>query len=77
MAVGFLLVTTIPGREEEVRAEIAELPACEGTWICFGAFDLFVKLVEDDENELTRCIVQDIRQLDGIRDTTTLIGAEI
>jgi len=36
-----------------------------------------VKL-EDEEDELTRCIVQDIRQqLDGIRDTTTLIGAEI
>ncbi len=77
MAVGFLLVTTEPGREEEVRARIAELPACKGTWICFGSFDLFVKL-EDEEDELTRCIVQDIRQqLDGIRDTTTLIGAEI
>ncbi|MAS89140.1 MAG: Lrp/AsnC family transcriptional regulator [Candidatus Thermoplasmatota archaeon] len=77
MAVGFLLVTTEPGREEEVRARISELPACTGTWICFGAFDLFVKL-EDEEDELTRCIVQDIRQqLDGIRDTTTLIGAEI
>ena len=77
MAVGFLLVTTEPGREEEVRARICELPACKGTWICFGAFDLFVKL-EDEEDELTRCIVQDIRQqLDGIRDTTTLIGAEI
>ena len=77
MAVGFLLVTTEPGREEEVRARISELPACTGTWICFGAFDLFVKL-EDEEDELTRCIVQDIRQqLEGIRDTTTLIGAEI
>ena len=77
MAVGFLLVTTEPGREEEVRARISELPACTGTWICFGAFDLFVKL-EDEEDELTRCIVQDIRQqLDGIRDTTPLIGAEI
>ena len=77
MAVGFLLVTTEPGREEEVRARISELPACTGTWICFGAFDLFVKL-EDEEDELTRCIVQDIRQqLDGIRDTTTLLGAEI
>ena len=77
MAVGFLLGPTEPGREEEVRARISELPACTGTWICFGAFDLFVKL-EDEEDELTRCIVQDIRQqLDGIRDTTTLIGAEI
>ena len=78
MAVGFLLVTTEPGREEEVRARISELPACKGTWICFGEFDLFVKLEAEEESELTRCIVQDIRQqMDGIRDTTTLIGAEI
>jgi DNA-binding Lrp family transcriptional regulator len=39
--------------------------------------DLFVKVEADDEAELTRCIVQEIRAIDGIAETRTLIGAEI
>ena len=39
--------------------------------------DLFVKVEADDESELTRCIVQEIRSIEGIAETRTLIGAEI
>ena len=30
-----------------------------------------------DEADLTRCIIEDVRSIDGIVDTRTLIGAEI
>ena len=43
----------------------------------FGEFDVIAKVEADDEVELTRCIIEDIRCLDGVRDTRTLIGAEI
>jgi DNA-binding Lrp family transcriptional regulator len=39
--------------------------------------DLFVKIEADDETELTKCIMNEVRSIDGIAETRTLIGAEI
>ena len=39
--------------------------------------NLFVKIEAEEESELTRCIIQDIRNIPGISETRTLIGAEI
>ncbi|MFL2957900.1 MAG: Lrp/AsnC ligand binding domain-containing protein [Candidatus Thalassarchaeaceae archaeon] len=77
MAVGFVLITTSPGREIEVREEVSKFETVVGQWIVFGMHDLFVKIEADDEAELTRCIIQDIRNIPGISETRTLIGAEI
>ena len=77
MAVGFVLITTSPGREVEVREEVSKFETVVGQWIVFGMHDLFVKIEADDEAELTRCIIQDIRNVPGISETRTLIGAEI
>ena len=77
MAVGFVLITTSPGREIEVREEVSKFETVVGQWIVFGMHDLFVKIEADDEAELTRCIIQDIRNVPGISETRTLIRAEI
>ena len=77
MAVGFVLITTDPGMEISVREAVSNFESVVGQWIVFGGHDLFVKIEAEDESELTRCIVQEIRSVNGIRDTRTLIGAEI
>ncbi len=41
MAVGFVLITTEPGREIEVRDKVAKLDNVSGQWIVFGMHDLF------------------------------------
>ena len=43
----------------------------------FGEYDLIARVQADDEYDLTRCIVEEIRPMAGIVDTKTLIGAEI
>ena len=77
MAVGFVLVTTSPGKEIEVREAVSKFETVVGQWIVIGMHDLFVKIEAEDEAELTRCIIQDIRNVPGISETRTLIGAEI
>jgi DNA-binding Lrp family transcriptional regulator len=77
MAVGFVLITTSPGKEIEVREAVSKFETVVGQWIVFGMHDLFVKIEAEDEAELTRCIIQDIRNIPGISETRTLIGAEI
>ena len=77
MAVGFVLITTHPGAELSVRESVSKIEHVSGQWIVFGLHDLFVKVEAEDEVELTRCVVQVIRSIEGIADTRTVIGAEI
>jgi len=77
MAIGFVLITTLPGHEASVRRALDNIEFVTDRWMLFGEFDLIARVQADEEFTLTRCIVEDIRPLPGIRETKTLIGAEL
>tara|TARA_Y100001935_G_C16848301_1_gene287367 strand:+ start:162 stop:395 length:234 start_codon:yes stop_codon:yes gene_type:complete len=77
MAIGFVLITTEPGQEKVVRGRLEEIELVTAGWMLFGEYDLIARVQADDEYELTRCIVEEIRPMEGIVDTKTLIGAEL
>ena len=77
MAIGFVLMTTLLGQEEKVRAALRKVDLVTDHWMLFGEYDLIARVQADEEFALTRCIVEEIRQLPGIRETKTLIGAEL
>ena len=77
MAIGFVLITTVPGDEESVRSALDSIEHVTVRWMLFGEFDILARVQADDEFTLTRCIVEEIRPLTGIQDTKTMIGAEL
>ena len=77
MAVGFILIITKPGYETSVREALDNIALVNGRWTVFGEYDLFVKVEADDDIDLTRCIIEEVRSIDGIVTTRTLIGAEV
>ena len=77
MAIGFVLITTEPGQEKFVRGRLEEIDLVTAGWMLFGEYDLIARVQADDEYDLTRCIVEEIRPMEGIVETKTLIGAEI
>ena len=77
VAIGFVLMTTKPGQESTVRAALENIDLVTNHWMLFGQYDLIARVQADEEYELTRCIVEEIRQLPGIQETKTLIGAEL
>ena len=77
MAIGFVLITTEPGQEKHVRGRLEEIELVTAGWMLFGEYDLIARVQAEDEYDLTRCIVVEIRPMDGIVDTKTLIGAEL
>ena len=76
-AIGFVLIKTQTGSEAVVREELEAIELVEGRWGIFGSFDVLVKVVAADEIELTRCIMEQIRIINGVIDTRTLIGSRI
>jgi len=77
MAIGFVLITTEPGKEKIVRGRLEEIELVTAGWMLFGEYDLIARVQAEDEYDLTRCIVEEIRPMEGIVDTKTLIGAEL
>lgn len=77
MATGFVLITTKPGCEHDVRNSLDKIEHVANRWMLFGEYDLIAKIQADDEYTLTRVIVEEIRPISGIVDTKTLLGAEI
>jgi uncharacterized protein with GYD domain len=77
MAVGFVLIVTKAGFEKKVRDSLDDIDLITGRWGVFGEFDLIAKVEADDDVTLTKCLVEDIRAIEGITVTRTLIGAEI
>ena len=77
MATGFVLITTTPGLEHEVRNKLDLVEHVTNRWMLFGEYDLIARVQADDEVTVTRGIVDDIRTISGITNTKTLIGAEI
>ncbi|MCS5535926.1 MAG: Lrp/AsnC ligand binding domain-containing protein [Candidatus Poseidoniales archaeon] len=77
MPIGFVLITTSPGSEQEVRDKLDTVELVTNRWMLFGEYDLIVRIQADDESLLARCIIEDIRTLDGVIDTRTLLGAEL
>ena len=77
MAIGFVLITTQTGQEKMVRDRLEEIELVTSGWMLFGEYDLIARVQADNEYDLTRCIVEEIRPMEGIVDTKTLIGAEL
>ena len=71
------MITTEPGQEKNVRGRLQEIGLVTDGWMLFGEYDLIARVQADDEYELTKCIVEDIRPMQGIVETKTLIGAEL
>ena len=77
MAVGFVLIVTKAGFEKQVSESLDDIDLITGRWGIFGEYDLIAKIESDDDVALTRCIVEDVRTIEGITETRTLIGAQI
>jgi DNA-binding Lrp family transcriptional regulator len=77
MAIGFILITTEPGKEQDVFSQLDSIQYVTNHWMLFGEYDIIARIQADDESMLTTTIVEKIRPIPGIQDTKTLIGAEL
>ena len=74
MAIGFVLIKTLPARESDVYKELSKNEHVEELYILFGEFDLIAKLSAEDYDTLSQVVIEEIRAVDGVVDTRTLTG---
>ena len=68
MATGFVLITTKPGKEHDVRARLDEIEEVTNRWMLFGEYDLIAK-VESEEEYVEKAIQfsSNLSQLSSLR----------
>ena len=76
MAVGYVLLNVVPGKEHDVYDQLNDQDNVVDVTVLFGDYDLIVKVVADDLPSIARAVVESIRQIPGILDSKTLAGAE-
>ena len=75
-AIALVLLTTEPGREQDVVNELSEMSEIEEAMVLFGEYDVYCKVVVDEFSQLSDLVLRKVRTTSGVVDTTTLTAAK-
>lgn len=76
MVRGYILVNLIPGLETSALSQIRIVSGVKDVTLVFGHWDTIVTAEAGSLAELSRMIVGQIRGIQGVQDTETLISGE-
>ena len=74
-AIALVLISTEPGQEQQVVADLKVMREVSEAMVLFGEYDVYCKVVVDDFSKLSNLILASIRTLGGVVETTTLTAA--
>ncbi|OYT35352.1 AsnC family transcriptional regulator [Archaeoglobales archaeon ex4484_92] len=76
MVIGVTMVNVAPGKEKEVYLNIKKMKSVREVYHVFGEFDFVVIIEAQSLSELNKT-VDEIRGIEGVVKTQTVVGAEI
>jgi DNA-binding Lrp family transcriptional regulator len=72
----YILAQVEAGKDEEVLKETKKIRGVRQVVHTFGTHDLHIEVTFDSMEELDKFVFDEIRMLDGIMETVTLIASE-
>mgnify|MGYP000281806208 CR=1 FL=1 len=76
MPEAFVLFKTLPSRERDVYLTLNNHDSVKEVHALYGEYDLVVRVSSNDSSKLSTMLMNDFRQIDGVKDTQTLIAVE-
>lgn len=76
MATAFVLVNTEIGFESEVLNQLKKIDAVEESYMVYGVYDVVAKVSADTMEKLKEIVSWNVRRLDKVRSTLTMIVIE-
>ncbi|MFC2016804.1 Lrp/AsnC ligand binding domain-containing protein [Chloroflexota bacterium] len=77
MVKGYLLIKLVPGLESNTLSQIRATPGVMDVNLVFGQWDAIAIAEAKTLFELTKVVVGEVRGIQGVQDTTTLLQAEL
>ena len=76
MPTAFVMINTEIGSEKEVLDEIRKIDAVKESYMVYGVYDIVAKVSADTMDKLKEIVTWNVRRLDKIRSTLTMIVIE-
>ena len=76
MPTAFVMINTESGSEKEVLDEIKKVDAVKESYITYGVYDMLAKISADTMDKLQEIVTLNVRTLDKVRATLTMIIIE-
>ena len=77
MVKGYLLIKLVPGLESDALSQIRATTGVLEVNLVFGQWDAIAIAEAKTLFELTKMVVGEVRGIQGVQDTTTLLEAEL
>ncbi|MGD1835814.1 MAG: Lrp/AsnC family transcriptional regulator [Nitrososphaeraceae archaeon] len=76
MPTAYVLINCDLGSEENIVAELKKLPEADEVYGVFGVYDIIVKIRADTTDKLREVITWNVRRIDKVRSTLTMMVIE-
>ena len=76
MPLAFVLINAEIGSEDEVVTELRKIGNVKESYVVYGVYDIVVKVEADTMEKVKETITWNIRRLDKVRSTLTMIVVE-
>lgn len=76
-SLAWILISCEPGRERDVYLQLLEMPAVSEVSVVYGELDLVARIDFESEKEMSRTLIEEMRHVEGVRKTETLIAVEV
>ena len=73
MATAYILINSEIGKEQEVQEHLLKLPNVVEAYVLYGVYDLIAKIEAEDTATLKNIVTQNLRDLENVRSTMTMI----
>ncbi len=77
MVKGYLLIKLVPGLESDAMSQIRAIPGITDVNLVFGQWDAVAIAETKSLFELARIIIGEVRGIQGVQDTATLVQGEL
>ena len=77
MVRGYILIRFLPGFESSALSEIRSTPGVSEVNFVFGHWDAIAVAEAKTLHELSRLVINQIRGIQGVQDTETLVHVEV
>ena len=77
MALAWILISCAPGRERAVYLQLLDMKSVSEVSVVYGELDLVARIDFDSEKEMSRTLIEEMRHVEGVRKTETLIAVEV
>lgn len=77
MLKGYVLVRLVPGFESAAISQISVIPGVKDIILVFGRWDAIIQVEAKTLTTLSRLVISQIRGIQGVQATETLVAAEM